>query len=266
MPNYFFFFFFGGARDGVTLVRNSTAQPISLGRRGFHPTNWGRYTWGNALCTRLLTQGSVGLPPSRRARRPYLFRPGGRLGVLPTKTPGCLHHSLWRLVLSVEHFAQVACTFLVFRAFLSYRKLFVSRQSICILPFICLYQRSRTVSSVWWFWGSSRLAILLSHRSTHIRCIDSVISILYRRFFPASGFPFRFLKFARPPPSIAPSDAGRSCSCRLLHSAFACSHTTLLSVESHSVMMCSKLSFLSHSGQIALPSHPGMWFQKSPSL
>ena len=76
--------------------------------------------------------------------------------------------------------------------------LLVSRQSICILSSIFLYHRFLTASAVWWSWGLSPLAILLSHLSTQIRCADSVISILYSRFLAASSFPSFLLKLASP--------------------------------------------------------------------
>ena len=174
---------------------------------------------GNALCTHLLTQASVGLALSRRARWPYLCRPGGCLGVIPTKTPGCLHHSRWRSSVFVEHFAQVSYTLLVFKALPSYRYSFVSRQSICILSFTLPYHRVLTDSAVWGPPGSSPLAILLSHLSTQIRCADSMISILYSRFLAASGLLLAFRKLARLPPRTAPSDAGMSPSYLHLHSA-----------------------------------------------
>ena len=90
--------------------------------------------------------------------------------------------------------------------------------------------------------------------------------ILYSRFFAESGFPSSFLKFASAPPSTAPSDRGRLSSYLCAQRRFACSHTTLFSVDVHSIIMCSKVSGLLHRGQVALSSHPGMWFQKFPSL
>ena len=84
----------------------------------------------------------------------------------------------------------------------------------------------------------SSFAILRSHRKTQIRCADSVINILYSLFFGVSGLLLLPLKFASPPPSMAPSDMWRSSSYLRFHRAFACSHTILLSVESHSAIMC----------------------------
>ena len=96
------------------------------------------------------------------------------------------------------------------------------------------------------------MAILLSHRRTQIKCADSVIGILYRRFLAASGRPLPFLKLARPPPSIAPSDVGRSSLYFRFHREFAWSHVVFLSIESHSVIMCSKVSYLLQRGHSAL--------------
>ena len=78
-----------------------------MGCRGLHPTGGGGSTRENASCTRPLARGSVGLALGRWARWLYLFRPGGRPDVVPTKNPGCLHHSRWRPSVFVEHFAQV---------------------------------------------------------------------------------------------------------------------------------------------------------------
>ena len=102
----------------------------------------------------LLVQGSVGLTSSRRARWPGLYYPGGSLDVVPTKTPGLLHHSWWSLLSFVEHFAQVSYTFLVLSALFSYRYLFVRRQSICILSLIFLCHRLSTAFSAWLFPGT----------------------------------------------------------------------------------------------------------------
>ena len=223
-------------------------------------------TWENALRTHPLARGSVGLASGRWARGPHLFRPGGRPDVIPTKNPGCLHHSRWRSSVFVEHFAQVWYTFLVFRAFRSYKYTLVSRQSICILSFNLLYHRFLTSSAVWWPLGLSPFAIRLSHLSTHIRWADSVTSILYNRFFAESGFPSSFRKFARPPPKAAPSDVCMSSSCLFFHNSFALFHTVSLSVASHSEMMCSSVSYLLQIGHSALSSYPGMWFQDLPSL
>ena len=146
---FFFFFFFGGAMWHGNVSHGYVRLTTPAWCVGVYTLLVGECIWGNALCTHLLAQTSVGLAPSRRARWPYLCRPGGRLGVLPTKTPGCLHQSRWRSSLFVEHFAQVSYTFLVFSAFLSYRNSLVSKQSICILSLIFLYHRFLTVSSAW---------------------------------------------------------------------------------------------------------------------
>ena len=151
-----------------------------MGCRGFHPTGGGESTWENALCTRPLARGSVGLAAGRRTRWSHLFRPGGRPDVVPTKNPGFRHHSRWGSSVFVEHFAQIWYTFSVFRALRSYRYTLVSRQSICIRSFSLLYHRLRTSSVEWWSLGLFSLAILLSQRRTQIRWADSVISILYR--------------------------------------------------------------------------------------
>ena len=143
---------------------------------------------GKCFMHTLFTQSSVGLASSRRAQWPHLCYPEGSPDVVPTKTPGFLHHLRWRSSSFVEHFAQVLYTFLVFRALFSYRYLLVRRQSICILSLIFLCHRLSTDLSVWWFRGLSSFVILLSHRRTQIRCADSVIRILYSLFFAASGF------------------------------------------------------------------------------
>jgi len=48
---------------GQHTYKQSTVCRIGLGHRGSHPTG-GELTWGNALCTHLLAQGSVGLASS----------------------------------------------------------------------------------------------------------------------------------------------------------------------------------------------------------
>ena len=98
----------------------------------------GKVSLGKCFMHTLFTQGSVGLASSRRARWPHLCYPEGSLDIVPTKTPGFLHHSRWRSSLFVENFAQVLYTFLVFRALFLYRYLLVRRQSICILSLIFL--------------------------------------------------------------------------------------------------------------------------------
>jgi len=79
------YFIFVEPRDEVTLVQMSTVYLIGLGRRGFHPTHGEKRSLGKCFMHTLLAQGSVGLASSRRAQWPYLWRPGGRLDVLPLK-------------------------------------------------------------------------------------------------------------------------------------------------------------------------------------
>ena len=62
---------------------------------------------GKSLCARIRLHGAVW--DWRRPDRPslYLFRPGGRLDVIPTKNTGCTHHSRWKSSVFVEHLVQV---------------------------------------------------------------------------------------------------------------------------------------------------------------
>ena len=106
----FFFSFLVEPRDGATLTQIGVACLIGLGRT-VSPYHWRKYIRGNALCTHPLAQASVGLISGRRTRWTYLLRPGGRPDTLPTKTPGCLHHSRWGFSVFVEHFVQPRYTF-----------------------------------------------------------------------------------------------------------------------------------------------------------
>ena len=194
----------------------------------------------------------MGLALGRQARWLYLFRPGRHPNVVPTKNPGRLHHSQWRSSVFVEHFAQVWYTFFVFSAFCSCRYTLVSRQSICICSFSLLYHCLCT-SSVEWL-GLSSLAILLSHHRTQIRWADSVISILYRRFFVGSRFRPLFGRSQFPPPSVAPSEVGKSLLYLHLQSSFVLSHMVACSSESHSDIMWARVLYLLHIGHSALLS------------
>ena len=98
----------------------------------------GKVGLGKCFMHTLLAQGNVGLASSRQAQWPHLCYPEGSIDVVPTKTPGFLHHPRWRSSSFVEHFAQVLYTFWVFRALFLYRYLLVRRQSICILSLIFL--------------------------------------------------------------------------------------------------------------------------------
>ena len=205
MSHASFFFFFGCSHSTGRHTCKVARSPSSAWGVGVR-TLLVQSIRGNALCTHLLTQASVGLNPADGHGGQRLFRPAGRPGSLPTKTPGCLHQSRWRSMLFVEHLAHVPCTSLVSSAFLSNRYLLVSRQSICILSFNFLYHRLRTARSEWSYSVSSR--ILLSHRRTQIRCADSDIRILYNRFFAVSGRPFSLVKPASPHPRTAPRTWG----------------------------------------------------------
>jgi len=141
-PGSVFFVFLVEPCDGTTHVRTKLRSVSSAWGVGVRTllVGGGGFTWGNALGTHLLAQGSVGLASSRRIRSSHLFRPEGCLDVLPTKTPGFLHQSRWKSSVFVAY------TVFVFCALFSYRYLLVSRQSICILSFVFPCHRFLTAS------------------------------------------------------------------------------------------------------------------------
>ena len=108
----------GGARQAVDssqligVVDHTALLDRNHGWRGVksetnvRAVTWRRSTWENALCTRLLARGSVGLASGRQARWPYQFRPGGRPDIVPAENPGCLHHSRWKSSVFVEYLIQ----------------------------------------------------------------------------------------------------------------------------------------------------------------
>ena len=130
----------------------------------------------------------------------------------------------------------------------------MSRQSICILSFILLYHCLRTFCSRWFWSGPSVPRILLSHLSTQIRCAASEISIRYNLFLAASGFPFSFVKLARPQPSTVPSVMVRSSVYFRRHSLFVVCWITVVSVDWQFSIICWNVSVL--SGPLCPSSSP----------
>jgi hypothetical protein len=108
----------------------------------------------------------------------YLFRPGGRRGLIPTKTPACFVQLFGRFILSSRISSYVFVTDWTLRAFLPYLLLSVRSLSIVSLRLI-------TCSHLLWIScvvccasGLSPLEMRLSHLSFQIKYADSDTRIL----------------------------------------------------------------------------------------
>jgi hypothetical protein len=114
----FFIFFFGVALHLGQLTKSD--PKLAFGQGYLHLAS---PSWGNTLCTTWYQLVWDSGPFC------YLLRPGGRFGLIPTKTPVRCIQLLGRYTLSQRTSSHVSKTVLAFRAFLPYHFLSVSTRS-----------------------------------------------------------------------------------------------------------------------------------------
>jgi len=134
----------------------------------------------------------------------HLFRPGGLLGAIPTKTLVLPHQFLVSCRLSLRQFFHVARTVLASIDFFLKILLLVWMLSIFKREFMAWSHLLCISCSVWVFVGSLPHVMTLSQRIFQIMYMDSETRILNRRLRPLSGVPFAFLKLERQHPRRAP--------------------------------------------------------------
>ena len=173
---FFFFFFFFGVAYALSFVRDD----------GLYMT-----PGGNAYYA-LVFGPCVGLAPG--GRFVYLFRPGGRFGAIPTKTPVFPHQFLVSCRLSFRQFFHVFMTILQSAVF--FLKIFELVWTLSVLSReLMAWSHLLWIScGEWTFAGSFCQVIVLSHLIFQIVYIDSDTIILKSRFRPSSDLPFPFLK------------------------------------------------------------------------
>ena len=140
----------------------------------------------------------MGLAPGALAR--YLFRPGGLLDAIPTKTPVFPHQFLVSCTSSFRQFFHVFRTIFGLMALALKILVFVRMLSIFSLTFMACSHLLCISLWEWNFSGSLFQVIALLHLIFHIGYMDSDMMILNNLFMPSSALPLPFLKVERQQP------------------------------------------------------------------